>query len=159
MKIKVILATILLTVSLILTGCGTSDNAEDIGTWSITVEVVGESPVEFTNEDAQEIGPVEFEAAVKDGDNLLEADTYTGILLYDLLEYYDIKEFSVIQVEAVDGYSVELDPSRIVAEGTGFAWAINGEMLDENNGPIKFVNHERGSKHWVKQVSRVTIIK
>ena len=159
MKFKVVLASVLLAISLILTGCGTSNNTEDIGTWSITVEVAGESPIEFTNEDAQKIGSVEFTAAVKDGDSFKEANTWTGILLYDFLDYIGVKEFSVISVEAVDGYSVELDPSRIVEEGTGFGWAVNGEMLDEESGPIELVNHERGSKHWVKQVSRVTVIK
>lgn len=159
MKLKAVLASVFLVVSLVLAGCTSSSEQNDIGTWSITVEVIGGSTSEFTNEDAQEIGPVDFEAAKKDGDSLLEADTYTGILLYDLLDYYGVKEFSVITVEAADGYSIELDPTRIVVDGTGFTWAVNGEMLDDESGPIQFANDERGSKHWVKQVSHVTVIK
>ena len=159
MKWKVILTTVFLVASLILTGCAASEGSDDIGTWSVSVEVVGESPVEFTNEDASEIGPVEITAAVKDGEDLQESNTYTGILLVDFLDYLGVEEYSVISIESADGYAIELEPDRVDAEGTGLAWAINGETLDEESGPVKFVNNKRGPKWWVDQVSLVTIIK
>ena len=137
----------------------TATAADNIGEWSITVEVAGEDPIEFTNEDAQKIGPVEITAAVKDGDSLGESHTYTGIRLYDFLDYIGINDFSVIGIEGAGGASQELDPSRIDEQGTGFAWAEDGEMLDATTGPVELVNHNRGPKWWIKQVSRITVVK
>jgi hypothetical protein len=156
----VVVATVLL-----VTGCNSSETTstktedEDIGVWSIDVEIVGENPTTFTNKDAAKIGPVEFQAAIKDGDTMLEPDTYKGILINDLLDYLDVTEYSVIQVEERDGYSQELEPDRIDAAGTGFAWMKNGVKLDEGSGPIMLANHGRGSKWQIKNVAKITIIK
>jgi hypothetical protein len=130
MKMRGALLCTILTAILLFTGCGNSESTstttedDDIGVWSIDVEVVGENPTTFTNEDAAKIGPVEFKAAKKDGDIMLEPDTYKGILINDLLDYLGVSEYSVIQVEAADGYSQELTPDRIEASGTGFAWMV-----------------------------------
>ena len=167
MKIKTVLLCLVLAAVLLVTGCSDSEPAstdaetasDDIGVWSITVEIAGDEPVTFTNEDAAKIGPVEFQAAKKDGDVTLEPDTYKGILINDFLAYYNIDTYSVISVEAADGYSQELDPERIVASGTGFAWMENGEKLDAESGPVMLANHGRGSKWWIKQVAKITIIK
>jgi hypothetical protein len=165
MKMRGALLCTILTAILLFTGCGNSESTstttedDDIGVWSIDVEVVGENPTTFTNEDAAKIGPVEFKAAKKDGDIMLEPDTYKGILINDLLDYLGVSEYSVIQVEAADGYSQELTPDRIEARGTGFAWMVNGENLDEGSGPVMLANHGRGSKWWIKQVAKITIIK
>ncbi|MDX9804162.1 MAG: hypothetical protein RBS96_09225, partial [Dehalococcoidales bacterium] len=97
-------------------------------------------------------------AAMKDGDDMLGEDTWRGILLYDLLDYYEVEDFAVISVEGADGSSTELESDRIEAEKTGFAWMVNSEMLDSEEGPIKFVNHNRGPKHWINQVTKITII-
>ena len=155
MKSKIALVLIAAVMILGITGCS---KAENIGEWSITVEVAGEAPFEFTNEDAKEIGPVEITAAVKDGDNLLEENVWKGILLYDFLDYIGVEEFSVISVEGADGSVKELEPDRIDENGTGFGWMVDGEMLDEERGPIQLINNNRGPKWWIAQVSYITII-
>ena len=165
MKMRGALLCTILTAILLFTGCGNSESTstttedDDIGVWSIDVEVVGENPTTFTNEDAAKIGPVEFKASKKDGDNLLEPDTYKGILINDLLDYLGVQEYSVIQVEAADGYSQELEADRIEAAQTGFTWMMNGAKLEEGSGPIMLANHGRGSKWWIKQVAKITVIK
>lgn len=165
MKTRTVLLGVILAIVLLVTGCSSSESAttttedNDIGVWSIDVEVVGENPTTFTNEDAAKIGPVEFKASKKDGDNLLEPDTYKGILINDLLDYLGVQEYSVIQVEAADGYSQELEADRIEAAQTGFTWMMNGAKLEEGSGPIMLANHGRGSKWWIKQVAKITVIK
>ena len=165
MKMRGALLCTILAAILLVTGCGSSESTstttedDDIGVWSIDVEVVGENPTTFTNEDAAKIGPVEFKAAIKDGDTMLEPDTYKGILINDFLDYLGVQEYSVIQVVAADGYSQELTPDRIEASGTGFAWMKNGTKLDAESGPIILANHGRGTKWQIKNVAKITIIK
>lgn len=189
MRTKIILLFILALVVFSFAGCGQADveepgndlasnenvetndeleTSEDleigddlavIGEWSITVEVVGEEPFEFTNEDAAAIGPVEIVAAMKDGDDVGEEETWVGILLNDFLDYINVDEFSVVIVEAADGFSRELEPDRISPDGTGLGWMVNGEKLSEDKGPVQLINHNRGPKWWVEQVSKITIIK
>lgn len=164
MKFNTIIVSLFLSMVLFLSGCeepgtgGSETGAGTVGEWSITVEVVGEEPFTFTNEDAELVGAVEIAAAEKDGDDLKDEHIWTGILLFDFLDYIGVEEFSVISIEASDGYTVELEPGRIDETGTGFGWMVDGEVLDEERGPLQFVNHNRGPKHWVKQVANVTII-
>jgi hypothetical protein len=155
----VILATILLVTSCNSSESTTTTKDDDIGVWSIDVEVAGENPTTFTNEDAKKIGPKEITAAVKDKDTTLEAKKYTGILIGDFLSHIGIEEYSVISIEGSAGAPVELDSSRIDANGTGFAWMENGEKLDAASGPVMLVNNGRGPNWWIKKVSKITIIK
>jgi len=113
MKSRLLLAIAAIGMIFGIAGC---TNTQDIGEWSITVEIIGQDTLQFTNDDALEIGPVDIQAAMKDGDNVLGEDTWRGILLYDLLDHYGMDSFSVISVEGEDGSSAELDPARIEAE-------------------------------------------
>lgn len=165
MKLKISLLAALFIMLLLFTGCGQSDpvspesDADVIGEWTITVEVVGEDSFEFTNEDAAAIGPVEIVAVMKDKDTVGEEETWIGITFMDFLDYIDVDEFSVVVVEAADGYSRELEPDRVSENGTGLGWMVNGEVLDEERGPVQLINHDRGPNWWVKQVAKITVIK
>lgn len=170
MKPRIALLTVFSLIVLVFTGCGqsnseatqtntTQNNVVSIGEWSMTVEVVGEAPVQFTNQDAATIGPVEIKAAQKDKDVFLEEKTYTGISLAAFLNHIGVKDYSVISIEAADGYMAEFAPGDLSESGVGFAWAVDGEKLDDATGPILFVNHGRGPKHWIKKVSKITVIK
>jgi hypothetical protein len=133
--------------------------AAEIGEWSITIEVMGEEPLEFSNSDAEHLGPVEIAAAMKDGENIGEEEIWTGILLEDLLEFVNVEEFSVISVISKDGSAREFDPERISEGATGIGWMVNGEPLDAESGPVQFIADQRGPKWWVKQVTKIEIIK
>ena len=165
MRFRIIYFTVFFIAIFMSTGCVnstpvvTENDARNIGDWSITVEVVGKEPFQFTDEDAANIGPVEIKAAMKDGESLLAEDVWQGILLYDFLAYIGVTEFSVISIVGADGSSQELDPSRIDAKGTGLGWEVNGEKLDETRGPVQLINHNRGPKWWIARVSSITIIK
>jgi len=165
MKLKKWMLIVLASALLALPGCKdketptAEENAPEIPSFSITVEVAGENPVTFTNTDAEKIGSVEIEAAKKDGDVLLEADTWTGIKFNDFLDYISVDTYSVISVEAADGYVKEFAPEDITEDGTGLCWMMNGEALDAESGLVELVSHERGGKWWIKNVAKITIIK
>jgi len=155
MKLRMLLAVAAIGVLFSVTGC---TSAPDTGEWSVSVEVVGQGTHEFTNKVADEIGPVDIKAAMKDGDDIKDEDTWRGILVYDLVNYYGLDDFSVISIEGEDGKVAEISPDRLETDRTGFAWAKNGKALDSDSGPVKFVNHNRGPKHWIDKVVKITII-
>jgi hypothetical protein len=175
MKFKVALAALSLAVALTVVGCSASNevntttakasttaasaNTASIPSWSITVDVVGAATRQFTNEDAAKIGPVQIKAAQKDGDSMLTEQVWTGILMKDFLKYVGVDSYSVIQIVASDGFSQELAPADVTADGTGLGWAVDGKELDAKSGPVELVNNGRGPKWWVKQVSSITIVK
>ena len=132
---------ILVLVGLVLTGCSKPVAEEKIpmNEWSITVEVVGGKAIEFTSKDALEIGPVEVKIAEKDKDTTKEPELWTGVLLKDILEFAGVTEFSVVSVEASDGYSREYEPDLVNSEGTVLGWSRNGELLSEEDGFVKLV--------------------
>jgi DMSO/TMAO reductase YedYZ molybdopterin-dependent catalytic subunit len=150
------------------TGCGQpagggnepdeTEPTEDIGEWSITIEVVGVKSLEFTHEDALSIGPDEIRAAEKDKDVFGDVQVWQGILLTDLLEFVGVKEFSVISVISADGSTRELDPDRIGDSATGIGWKVNGERLDDERGPIQLIADQRGPKWWVTNVKKIEVI-
>ena len=141
---------------------GNNEGAESISARSGVEHydrVMGEEPLEFSNSDAEQLGPVEIAAAMKDGENIGEEQIWTGILLEDLLEFAGVDNFSVISVISADGSTREFDPARISEGATGIGWMVNGEPLDAESGPVQFIADQRGPKWWVKQVTKIEIIK
>jgi len=150
----------LVLLSLVLAGCSQPAAEEKIpmNDWSITVEVVGGETIEFTSKDALEIGPVEVEIAEKDKDTTKEPEQWTGVLLKDILEFAGVTEFSVVSVEASDGYSREYEPDLVNSEGTALGWSRNGELLGEEDGFVKLVVDGKGKNWQIKQVAKIVVI-
>ena len=137
----------LVLVGLILAGCSQpAAEAEDeipMEEWSVPLKWWGET-IEFTSKDALEIGPVEVTIAEKDKDTTKEPEQWTGVLLKDILEFAGVTEFSVVSVEASDGYSREYEPDLVNSEGTALGWSRNGELLGEEDGFVKLVVDGKG---------------
>jgi hypothetical protein len=87
----------------------------------------------------------------------LPAHTYKAILLTDLLKYLGVAKYSVITIEGA-GVIVEITPDRVDAAASGFAWMSDGQALTAATGLVKWVNHNRGPKHWADNVTLITII-
>jgi len=169
LKSKLLWGLALLLSLLLVGGCGQEaadepDNGEDekqeeqIGDWSIAVEVAGGETYTFTSEDALEIGPSEITVVQKEQDTFSEEQVWTGIPLKTVLEYVGITEFSVVSVESKDGYSREYDPETVNNEGKGIGWMVDGKHLDEENGPVQLFVDKRGPKHWIPQVAKITVV-
>jgi DMSO/TMAO reductase YedYZ molybdopterin-dependent catalytic subunit len=162
LSIAYIVIILILSV-FVIGGCSQSNNSGSRNTgpveeWSIDVEVTGKEAVKFTNLTADETGPIEVEIAVKDKDTFLEEETWTGVLLKDVLEYVGVKEFSVVSVESADGYSREYEPDIVNSEGTAIGWIRNGEPLGEEDGFVKLVVDGKGPKWQIDHVSKIVVI-
>lgn len=160
-KRTILLLFVLVMAIFVFGGCSQSTSSRDeieIGEWSIEIEVAGKESVNFTNVEAVEVGPVEFKAAQKDGDDVKETQNFTGILLTDLLEYVGVTEFTVISVESADGNFREMPQDRLTLEGTGIAWGADGKNLDADTGPVQFVADQRGEKWWIKKVNKIFVV-
>jgi hypothetical protein len=74
---------VMVLAGLMLGGCSQPTGGAEVQMeeWSITIEVAGGKTIEFTNEDALEIGPVEVTIAEKDKDTTKEEEQWTGVLL------------------------------------------------------------------------------
>ncbi len=157
--IKACPVLILLLSVLIVGGCSQpAGGTVPMEEWSITVEVVGGETIEFTSEDALEMGPVEVKVAEKDKDTTKEEELWTGVLLKDILEFAGAGEYSVVSVEASDGYAREYDPELVNSEGTALGWSCNGELLGEEDGLVKLVVDGKGSNWQIKQVAKIVVI-
>lgn len=86
-------------------------------------------------------------------------EEWVGVLLIDVLEYLAIEDFTGVIVENDRGDSRDMELGRLDLDAAGFGWMVDGEMLDEDDGPIRFFNHNRGPKWWISDVSKVTVIK
>ncbi|HOB86419.1 MAG TPA: molybdopterin-dependent oxidoreductase [Bacillota bacterium] len=178
-KSKLLLGLVLLLSLLLIAGCSQEsadkpDNGgdegkkqeeqqdeqkgEEIGDWSIAIEVAGGETKTFTSADALKIGPSEITVVQKQQDTFSEEQVWTGIPLKAVLEYVGVTEFSVVSVESKDGYSREYDPETVNSEGTGIGWKVDGEPLDEEDGPVQLFVDKRGAKHWIKQVAKITVV-
>jgi DMSO/TMAO reductase YedYZ molybdopterin-dependent catalytic subunit len=151
---------IVVLMSIMLGGCSQPAGGGEVQMeeWSITVEVVGGETVEFTSDDALEIGPVEVAIAEKDKDTTKEEELWTGVLLKDILEFAGATEYSVVSVEASDGYAREYEPDLVNSEGTALGWSCNGELLGEEDGFVKLVVDGKGKNWQIKQVARIVVI-
>ncbi len=163
-RVKFYSITVLVLLSLILGGCSqpaeqpAKEDSMKMEEWSVTVEVVGGETIEFTNEDALAIGPVEVKVAEKDKDTFKEEELWIAVLLKDILEYAKVTEFSVVSVEAADGYSREYDSELVNSDGTALGWNCDGELLGEEDGFVKLVVDGKGKNWQIKEVAKIVVI-
>ncbi len=165
-RVKFCLIAGFVVLGLILTGCSgpgpteqpSEEHSMGMEEWSINIEVIGGDTIEFTNEDALVIGPVEIKVAEKDKDTFKDEELWIGVLLKDILEYAGVTEFSVVSVEAADGYSREYDPELVNSEGTGIGWNRDGELLGEEEGFVKLVVSGKGKNWQIENVSNITVV-
>ena len=127
---------------------------EAAAVWNITISGIGDKDISFTDVDAAKMSTVEITATKKDVDQ-----KWTGIALKEVLDFYGAKDYSKVKVEASDGYSVELDMAAVEDTGTIVGFTVDGEVLDEEDGPATLVVKSQSTKSWIKAVSKITVIK
>jgi hypothetical protein len=64
----------------------------------------------------------------------------------------------VVVIEASDGYSKEFDKAAIDDSGTIFGFVLDGEDIDEEDGPMQLVLSSMSGTFWIKNVAKVIII-
>lgn len=156
--IGIILIVLLLVSMSVFVGCAPEAEAQEV-LWTITVEKEGGSSVEFTNVDASGIEMVAVEAVKEKKDGSKIDQNWEGIPVSEVLKTAGFNDYTIVVVEAADGYSKEFDKAAIDDSGTIFGLKLDGEDIDEEDGPMQLVVSSMSGSFWIKNVAKVIIIK
>ncbi|MCG8541470.1 MAG: molybdopterin-dependent oxidoreductase [Clostridia bacterium] len=118
----------------------------------------GEEIAVLDMKEIQSLGPKEFKANLKSSGKEAITYTYTGVLLKDIFERYNISLIgrSSIIVRAIDGYSVALDMDKVLEDDNVYlAYMREGEALgnreDGGRGPYQMIiSKDPFSQYWCK---------
>lgn len=160
------LLTVFVLISILLfTACSSKKVSEEGNSldgepeWKIAIETPDEKTVELTNLDMDEVGTVDIEATMRKKDGTEEENKWSGMPLKEILEFAKASEYSTVEIEAEDGFSVVYDKEIVESDGTILAVEVDGKKLDEKSGPVQAVVDGEGAKLWVRQVSKVKVSK
>lgn len=143
-----------------LTGCsGKTNSSNTEATWSISIEGAGEKAIDFTNQEAEKMGTITLKVAMKDKESTLPEQEWEGISLEKMLEHYGIKTYTTIKVESADGNFKEYTPDLIATSNALLGLKLDGKELDEETGPVQLVVNGKGPNWWIKNVTKITVIK
>ncbi|MCR2043677.1 molybdopterin-dependent oxidoreductase [Anaerosalibacter massiliensis] len=160
------LLTVFVLISILLfTACSSKKVSEEGNSldgepeWKIAIETPDEKTVELTNLDMDEVGTVDIEATMRKKDGTEEENKWSGMPLKEILEFAKASEYSTVEIEAEDGFSVVYDKEIVESDGTILAVEVDGKKLDEKSGPVQAVVDGEGAKLWVRQVSKIKVSK
>lgn len=155
--IGIILTVLLLMGISVFAGCAPEAEAQEI-LWTIIVEKEGGNSVEFTNIDASGIEMVAVEAVKEKKDGSKIDQSWEGIPVSEVLKAAGFDDYTVVAVEAADGYSKEFDRAAIDDSGTIFGLKLDGEDIDEEDAPMQLVASSMSGSFWIKNVAKVVIL-
>jgi len=142
-----------------MAGCKTeSEESATAAEWSISVTDAGGKTVEFTNADAGKLEMVEVEAVLTKKDGSETNEKWKGVLLSDVLEYCGVEEYSMITVEASDGYSKELEASAVSDAGTILGFYLDGTEVSVEDGLVQLVAAALPGSFWIKNVAKISAV-
>jgi DMSO/TMAO reductase YedYZ molybdopterin-dependent catalytic subunit len=127
--------------------------------WEIVFGSSGAEELVLSNLDLEEIEQVEITATKLRKDGSEEEQHWRGITLKAALEYLGISEYEGVVAESADGYTVQLDKATVDDDGTLLGMELNGNELEEGDGPVQLVVSSARSNMWVKQLSKITVEK
>ena len=155
--IGIILVTLIFMSLSVFAGCSPEAEAQEV-LWTIIVENDGGDSVEFTNVDASAIKMVTVEAVKEKKDGSKIDQSWEGIPVSEVLKATGFDDYSTVAVEASDGYSKEFDKASIDDSGTIFGLKLDGEDIEEEDGPMQLVASSMSGSFWIKNVAKVIIV-
>jgi len=162
-KLKRILVWILMAVLVFtftaIAGCSSSKGASVTeAEWSITVKDSSGKSVEFTNEAAGKIEMVEVEAVLEKKDGSEIDQKWKGIPMSEVLKNSEISDYSMVAVEATDGYRQEYEAAAVNDSGTILGFFLDGQEVSVDDGLVQLIVSSMSGKYWIKNVSVIEII-
>lgn len=160
-KKSLLMVLILISMSL-FTACSTNvkqDGVTGEPEWTVAIETPNGETVELTDLNIEEVGKVDIKAIMRKKDGTEQENKWSGVPLKKVIEFANISEYSLVEVEAEDGFSVKYDSEIVESEGTILAVEMDGEKLNEKSGPVQAVVDGEGAKLWVRQVSKIKVSK
>lgn len=155
--IGIILVALLLMSVSVFAGCAPETETQEI-LWTIILEKEGSSSVEFTNIDATGIEIIAIEAVKEKKDGSKTNENWEGMPVSEVLKIAGFDDYTVVVIEAADGYSKEFDRTTIDDSGTIFGLKLDGEDIDEEDGPMQLIVSLMSGSSWIKNVAKVIII-
>ncbi len=156
-KQGLLLLIVILAMVFTLAACSNHTSSDIPEAWELFIETPEGEMVTITQADGQAIGMVDLQATSKYKDGTQEENTWTGMILRNVLDFADIGDYHLVELEAADGFTVEYTPEIVNSDGTILALKVDGEMLDEDSGPIQSVVQDQGQNLWIRQVVKVKV--
>lgn len=154
-----VLAVVVVLTFTVVTGCSASkDVSVTEADWSITIKDSSGKSIEFTDEDAGKIEMVEVEAVLvkKDGSEIDQK--WKGVPLSEVLKTSGISDFSMVAVEAIDGYRQEYEAQAVEDLDTILGFFLDGQEVTAEDGLVQLVVPSMAGKFWIKNVSVIEVI-
>lgn len=125
----------------------------------------GEEVAEIDFDSIQELEEHQFQETLRSSDSPDQENTYTGVLLKDILAKYDIPEddFSQVVTKAADGYTVALGQDEVLEDDNIYVvYMINGEYLapksEGGSGPYQIViRNDQFGQRWNKFLMELNV--
>ncbi len=161
MKKMVLVITVLLAAAIMAVpvGCtAKSENAVTSQSWTIEVKDATGKTVEFTNKDTAGLEMVEISAVFSKKGGSETTQNWKGVLLSDVLDYSGVEQYTVVTVEATDGYKYEFDRATVDDKGTILGFFLDGKEVSKEDGLVQLVVSTMASKAWVRNVSKIYVV-
>ncbi|ACB83931.1 molybdopterin-dependent oxidoreductase [Natranaerobius thermophilus] len=166
---KVLAATAVLIVIVVvfayLNAAESEDRLQSQREAEIYLKSDGEDIATVEFEDILELDEHEFEETLRSSDSPDRDNMYTGILMKDLIEEYDISLSDSEQVvtRAADGYTVALTPDEVLDEENVYiVYKVNGEPLspkeEGGSGPYQvIIRQDEFGQRWNKFLMEIDV--
>jgi len=101
---------------------------------------------------------VVIEAVKEKKDGSKTEQNWEGIPVAEVLKAAGFNDYTTVVIEAADGYSKEFYKATIDDSGTIFGLILDGEDIDEEDGPMQLVVSSMSGTFWIKNVAKIIII-
>jgi hypothetical protein len=152
MKKSLFIIAVLLLVAAVCGACGAK---EEDALWSVAV--TGADKDTFTSNDYDKLDEVSIDVVLKKSDGTETDETWTGVLLSDVLESLGVGQYSSVTLTASDGYAKDYTPDLVNDPLTIIGTSVNGEALSAEDGYIEAVAGSEGGNMWIKMLISITV--
>ena len=155
-----VLVTVLLCISLFLTGCGEKVSAEELTKYddqTILLHGLTTEDIQVSVTELKELEHVKrTEQATRFGGEVVEVKA-EGALLSDLLENYGFKQtdWSTIRLTASDQYSIAVSSDLLASSEILLAYYDEGAPFSAEDGPVRVVIPGQRAMYWVRKLCRI----
>ena len=122
--------------------------------WSVAV--TGAEKEAFTKADYDTLEETTFDATKKKKDGSETTNSYTGVLITDVLEFLGATDYETITITASDGYSADITKDML-GEKAILASEIDGEPLEVDAKPLMSVLEGQGGNTWVTAIASIEV--
>lgn len=152
MKKSLLIIAVLLLVMAVCGACGAK---EEDAVWSIAVSGADEDA--FTSVDYDKLDEVTIDVVLKKKDGSETNESWTGVLLSDVLESLGVDAYSSVTMTASDGYAKDYTPDIVNDSLTILGTSVDGEALGADDGYVQSVAGSQSGNMWIKMLDSMTI--